>query len=49
MVLLLSVVALFDNSNLISALVVDDKKSKVMDFFVCSEIVVFKNSTNEQI
>ena len=35
------------NMNLVSALVVDDQRSKVMDFFVWCEKFVFGNTTNE--
>ena len=36
------VVVLFDNKNLVSALVVDDHKSKVIDIFFCCEKRVLK-------
>ena len=48
-VLRLSLVSWFDNSNLVSAIVSGDQKYKVMDFFVCCKKIVLKNTTNEQI
>ena len=46
-VFVLSVVAWFDNTNLVSAHVVKDQTLKVMDFFICNETVVYENTINE--
>ena len=45
----ISVLAWFDNINLVAVLVVSDQILKVMDCFVCCKTFVFEIQTNEQI